>query len=224
MEDKEIYAEISSIRNLMERSTKFISLNGLSGIMAGVYALAGAALAQYAIQNDSDNFNKYIQDQIQANKGQALFIGVQPERLVLFLFLIAGAVLVLSIATGIFLTIRKAKRKGLSVWNQSSRSFLISGAIPLVTGGCFVLIELYNSHYSIIAPGCLVFYGLALVAAGQYTFGDVKWLGICQIILGLFAALVPGYGLLLWATGFGLLHIIYGTLMHFKYDRDNVAQ
>jgi len=222
MEDKEIYAEISSIRNLMERSTKFISLNGLSGIMAGVYALAGAALAQQILLS-RPTFSMSPQSLHVKYYAFTIIDGIDNNSL-LKLLSIAFVVLALSIATGIFLTIRKAKRKGLSVWNQSSRSFLISGAIPLVTGGCFVLIELYNNHYSIIAPGCLVFYGLALVAAGQYTFGDVKWLGICQIVLGLFAALMPGYGLLLWATGFGLLHIVYGTLMHFKYDRDNVAQ
>lgn len=200
MKDKEIYEQINSIRNLMERSTKFISLNGLSGIMAGVYALIGAGIAYDLI---------YISGQTELT-AQLTFI--------------AFLVLVLSISTGIWLTIRKAKRKGVSVWNKSSQLLLINGAMPLLTGGCFALILLYQHHYGIIAPCCLVFYGLALVSASQYTFGDVKWLGIFEVLLGLAALLMPGYGLLFWALGFGLMHILYGSIMHFKYDRENIAE
>ena len=200
MKDKEIYDQISSIRSLMERSTKFISLNGLSGIMAGAYALIGAGIAY-----------------------DLIYISGETE-LTAPLTFIALLVLVLSISTGIWLTIRKARRKGLSVWNQSSQLLLINGAIPLLTGGCFALILLYEQHYGIIAPCCLVFYGLALVSASQYTFGDVKWLGIFEVLLGLAALLLPGYGLLFWTLGFGLLHILYGTIMHFKYDRESPAQ
>jgi hypothetical protein len=203
MEDKDLLAEISSIKNIMERSTRFISLSGLSGVMAGIYALVGSGLAYYLIYNDTSS--EYL-DYNQNLTGK--------------LFLIASSVLVLSIATGVWLTFRKAAKKGQSVWNQSSKSLLVSGALPLLTGGGFVLILFLQGHYGVIAAGCLIFYGLALVAASQYTYGDVKWLGLCEIGLGLLAALFPGFGLYFWATGFGLLHVLYGTIMHFKYDRE----
>lgn len=204
MEDKDLLADISSIKSIMERSTRFISLSGLSGVMAGVYALIGAGLAYKLIYTGaSGEYSDY------------------DESLTGKLFLIASAVLVLSIATGIWLTFRKAVKKGQRVWSQSSKSLMISGTLPLLTGGCFVLILFSQEHYGIIAAGCLIFYGLALVAASQYTYGDVKWLGICEIGLGLLATLLPGFGLYFWATGFGLLHILYGTIMHFKYDRES---
>jgi hypothetical protein len=203
MEDKDLLAEISSIKNIMERSTRFISLSGLSGVMAGIYALIGAGLAYYLIYNDaSQEYADYNQN------------------LTGKLFFIASSVLVLSIATGVWLTFRKAAKKGQRVWSQSSKSLMISAALPLLTGGGFVLILFSQGHYGVIAAGCLIFYGLALVAASQYTYGDVKWLGLCQIGLGLLATLLPGFGLYFWATGFGLLHILYGTIMHFKYDRE----
>jgi hypothetical protein len=207
MEEKDLYSEINSIRNLMERSTRFISLSGLSGVMAGIYALIGAGIAYKLIyvSTQTDIYPDFNHD-----------ITVQ-------LFFIASIVLILSIATGIWLTIRKAKSKGQSVWNQSSQSLLKSGALPLLTGGCFVLLLLMQGYFGIIAAGCLIFYGLALVAASQYTYGDVKWLGLCEIGLGLLATLLPGYGLFFWAFGFGVLHILYGTIMHFKYDRENRA-
>ncbi|MBK0380703.1 hypothetical protein [Mucilaginibacter segetis] len=203
MEDKDLYAEIASIRSIMERSTKFISLSGLSGVMAGIYALIGAGLAYKLIYT---------------GEPQVVYVRYN-DPLVVQLFLIACAVLVCSIGTGVWLTVRKAAKKGESVWNQSSQMLLKNGALPLLTGGCFVLLLLCRGYYGVISPGCLIFYGLALVAASRYTYGDVKWLGLCDIGLGLLATLLPGYGLLFWALGFGVLHILYGTIMHFKYDR-----
>ncbi|MEO7216505.1 hypothetical protein [Mucilaginibacter sp.] len=203
MEDKDLIAEISSIRNIMDRSTKFISLSGLSGVMAGIYALVGAWLAYKLLYVTDDSF---------IVRG---YYRLLEERLIL----IAMAVLFLSVLTGVLLTLRKAGKKGQSVWNQTSQSLLLNGALPLATGGVFCGIMLLRGHYEVIAPCTLIFYGLALVAASKYTFGDVKWLGIFDIALGLLAAVFPGYGLFFWAFGFGVLHILYGTIMHFKYDR-----
>jgi len=209
MENKDIYEDISSIKNMMERSTRFISLSGLSGVMAGIYALAGAGIAYSLIPTHVEG---KLFDQYQG-----------PLNLVECLVAVALLVLLLSISTGIWLTMRKAKQRNQSVWNPSSRALLKNGLLPLLTGGCFIIILLVKHHYGIIAPGCLVFYGLALAAASQFTFGDVRWLGILEIILGLIALLFPGYGLLFWALGFGVLHILYGTIMYFKYDRGNNA-
>lgn len=219
MEDKEIYAEISSIRNLMERSTKFISLSGLSGILAGVYALIGAGIAYTKI------YTEVVVPSFPDKGKNWVSITIDHSTQIMYSLVCIGIiVLIASISTGILLTVRKARKKGLSVINPSSKALLISGGIPLVSGGLFIIILLGQGYYGIISSCCLIFYGLALVAASQHTFGDVKWLGIFEIILGLLALLKPGYGLYTWAFGFGLLHIIYGTLMHFKYDRDHVAQ
>jgi hypothetical protein len=206
MQEEQIYSELNSIRNLMERSAKFISLSGLSGILAGVYALIGAGFGYFLVYGTSgglDYRNHYVND----------------DAIVLQLFFIALAVLVLSLGTGVLLTVRKAKNKGEKVWNPSSKKLLVNMAIPLVTGGILVLILLFRGYFGIIAPATLIFYGLALVAGSHYTFSDVKWLGVYEIILGLLAACLPGYGIVFWTIGFGVLHIIYGSIMHFRYDR-----
>jgi len=96
---------------------------------------------------------------------------------------------------------------------------LVSFFIPLVTGAVFGLILLKHEHFGVVAPVSLIFYGLALINASKYTFGTIKFLGISEIIVGLIAAYYPGNGLFFWALGFGVLHIIYGTVMYFKYDR-----
>jgi general stress protein CsbA len=205
MKEDDIYAEISSIRSMMERSTKFISLSGLSGVLAGIYALVGAGVA-YQMLYGIGTHRHLQQYSAQATRN---------------LFLVAFIVLVVALGTGIMLTMRKAKSKGLNVWNKSSQGMLISGGIPLFTGGLFVLILIWHGHFGIIAPACLLFYGLALTAAGNYTYGDVKWLGVIEVLLGLLAAIYQGYGLWFWAMGFGVMHIIYGAVMYFKYDRES---
>lgn len=206
MQEKDIYSELNSIRSLMERSAKFISLSGLSGILAGVYALIGAGLGYYIVYGNSgglDYRDHYVND----------------DAVILQLFLVAVVVLVLSVSTGILLTVRKAKSKGETVWNPSSKKLLVNMAIPLVTGGILILILLYRGYFGIIAPATLIFYGLALVAGSHYTFTDVKWLGVYEIVLGLIAACLPGFGIVFWTIGFGVLHIIYGSIMHYRYDR-----
>lgn len=206
MEEKDIHSELSSIRNLMERSTKFISLSGLSGILAGIYALIGAYIGYTMVYQERGGFRYrdfYINDM----------------EIIFPLVLVAAVVLFLSIATGIWLTYRQANKKGEKFWNPVSRRLLYNMAIPLVTGGIFILILLFKGYFGILAPASLLFYGLALISASHYTFTDIKWLGFCEIILGLLALVFQGYGILFWALGFGILHIFYGSLMHFKYKQ-----
>jgi hypothetical protein len=215
MKETEIQDELASIRSLMERSSKFISLSGLSGILAGVYALIGAGLAYNIIQTDPLYIHTYKDSSVGLFYGCEGFCLPTPVRLLV----IAGIVLIASILTGIILSIRKAKRKGQSFWSKTSRELLFHMAVPLIAGGLVIIIFIARGYYGVVVPVSLIFYGLALVAAGNFTFAGVKSLGLCEIILGLIAALFPGYGLYFWAFGFGILHIIYGSVMYLKYDR-----
>ncbi|WP_442592080.1 hypothetical protein ACSBL2_12740 [Pedobacter sp. AW31-3R] len=205
MQEKDIYSELSSIRNLMERSTKFISLSGLSGVMAGLYAILGAVAAYCLVYTGGGlSYRAHY---------------INEAEILSQLFFIAITVLVLSLSTGIWLTIRQAKRKGEKPWNPISKRLLVNMAIPLLSGGIFILILMYRGEYAVIAPSCLIFYGLSLISGSHYTLSDVKWLGVFEIVLGLLAALFPGYGFIFWVLGFGVLHLLYGTIMHFKYNQ-----
>ncbi|HVW97659.1 MAG TPA: hypothetical protein VHA56_16920 [Mucilaginibacter sp.] len=206
MEEKEIQDQLASIRSLMERSSKFISLSGLSGVLAGVYALVAAGFAWTILYNGTSR--SYTAADIQTN-GQPVYT----------LLFIAILVLALSLGTGVLLTIRKAKRKGQPVWGKISRALLFHMATPLFSGGLLILILIFRGYYGIVSPASLIFYGLALVSASNFTFILVRYLGLCEIALGLIAACLPGYGLLFWAIGFGVLHIIYGSVMYLKYDK-----
>ena len=197
---------LASIRSLMERSSKFLSLSGLSGVLAGIYALIGA-FAGYRIVTEKYG-SLVISDSYTVNPS------IYHQ-----LILISSLILLLSVLSGILLSIRQAKKKGENYWNPVSRRLIGTMAIPLFSGGLFIIILFLRQDYDLIASACLIFYGLSLISASQYTFSDVKLLGFCQVSLGLLAALIPASGLSFWAIGFGLLHIIYGTIMHFKYNR-----
>jgi hypothetical protein len=204
VKEKEIQDDLASIRSLMERSSKFISLSGLSGILAGVYALIGA-IAAYCILGQPLNYERVTFLHV---------LNVLPS-----LIGIAIAVFIAALVTATLLTYKKAKKKGQPIWGNTSKMLLFNMAVPLVTGGALMLILMYRGYFGIVAPASLVFYGLALIGAGNFTYTDVRVLGISEIILGLISACFPGYGLLFWAVGFGLLHIVYGIVMYLKYDR-----
>lgn len=205
-QDQTYQKDIESIRQLMERSVKFLSLSGLSGILAGVYALIGATIAYIIISNLQTPFEHRNQS-------------VMESDIILKLLAIAMIVLLVSLITGYMLASAKAKKLGVKVWDATSKRLTINLAIPIVAGGLFILILLENGHYGVAAPACLVFYGLALINASQNLFDEVRYLGYLEIVLGLVSATMPGYGLLFWAIGFGVLHIIYGAVMFTKYDR-----
>ena len=201
METKDYLKDISDIKNMMSQSTQFISLSGLSGILAGIYALIGAAFVNSLIENDYSEF---------------ITIESTTFKLIVSTAII---VLLLSITTAYFLTKQKAAKIGETVWNSATKRLLINFSIPLFTGGIFAILLLRHNLYELIAPITLIFYGLAFVNASKYTLRDVRYLGITEIIIGLFAVEFSGYGLFFWVIGFSVCHILYGTLMYYKYDR-----
>ena len=114
---------------------------------------------------------------------------------------------------------KKAKKKGVKSWDKTTQKLIINLFIPLFAGGILVIALYLNGIIGLIAPTTLIFYGLGLINASYFTYRDIRYLGLLEVALGLMASFVVGYGLLIWAVGFGLLHIIYGTLMYFKYDK-----
>lgn len=198
MSEQEYLNDIREIKNLMNRSSRFISLSGLSGIFAGVYAIAGAMVAYlYIFPNNADPITLHSWN-------------------FKLLLIILISVAVLSVITALFLTTRKAKNNKEKIWDDTTKRLLINFLIPLVTGGIYIIIKLNSQHYGLTASLMLIFYGLALVSASKYTIGNVKYLGYLEIILGLICAALPGYGFWFWIGGFGVLHILYGSMMYFQ--------
>ncbi len=201
--------QLKEIRSLMERSSRFISLSGLSGISTGIIALAGAAMAWW-------HLHYKLEPQVNYSAANPQLIQF---KLLLFLILDAIFVLVFATAAAVFFAVRKSHRQHLPVWNKAAELTFVSLLIPLLTGGIFCIILMAHHYYLLIAPITLVFYGLALLNASKYTFKEIQYLGILEIVLGLVSSMVLNYSLIFWAVGFGALHIIYGTIMYYRYEK-----
>lgn len=193
--------DIRVIREMMEKSTKFLSLSGLSGVVAGTAALAGAAFAWFYLLRDP------------------AMTGYTRIQEMLILLAIAFAVLGVSVGAGAWMAWRKARRNGQRLLNKVTYRILYAMAVPLAAGGIFCLIYMLRGDIRTVISGTLLFYGIALVAASKYTYGEIHWLGITEILLGLCAALFDRSGIVFWALGFGVCHIAYGLAMYLKYDR-----
>ncbi|MEX0608886.1 MAG: hypothetical protein WD016_11065 [Balneolaceae bacterium] len=199
-EEKDYSRDIAEIRSMMERSSKFLSLSGWAGIMAGMYALAGAYIAY--------SFYNFNPDEI--------FYSSPDLSQVIILALL---VLVLALITALYSSRMKADNDGEKAWNATSRRLLASMAVPLVTGGILILILISKGLIGLIIPMTLLFYGLSLYNAGKFTIDEVKFMGMAQILLGLLSFLFIEYSLIFWAGGFGVVHMIYGMYMYIRFER-----
>ncbi len=200
---------LQEIRSIMDRSARFISLSGWSGIWAGITALAGAAIAY-----------RWLQQPRYEGIGSTLYASAEhfDSSTINFIFLGIG-VFVTAMAGAVFFTYRKAARLGQKVWNNASRLMLGQLFYPVFAGGVFSLLFIYYGCGMFVAPACLVFYGLALISASRHTLSDIRYLGMLDVALGCTSMFFPGFGLLFWALGFGVLHIFYGAMMWSKYDK-----
>ena len=204
--------ELQHIKKMMERSSRFISLSGLSGISAGVCALTGAWFANKAIMSKGAPPGNWGASRNYGGTTLREFMGSR-------LFEIAVATFIGAIALSFLFTWLRSKKSNMPLWSKTARRLMVNVAVPMIAGGFYLLREIQSGNYGLIAPGCLIFYGLALVNASKYTLSEVRYLGYSQIVLGIINCWMIGYGLYFWAAGFGLLHIVYGFLMWFKYER-----
>lgn len=202
---KEHLRDISEIRNMMERHSKFLSLSGLSGISAGICALVGAVAAWFYLGRSLD----FIREPIRHTRDEVLG----------FLALDAGLVMVTALAFATLFSLRMARKKSIPMWTPTGKLLLINLLIPLIVGGIFCLILLWHREIAFIPASMLLFYGMALLNASKFTLPEMRYLALTELALGLACAVWIGHGLLFWAMGFGIAHIVYGAVMYFKYER-----
>jgi hypothetical protein len=198
---------LHDIKRMMERSSRFISLSGWSGIAAGVCALTGAGLANQRIRHYYES--EYL-------KVPGAISHLKYDLILISLFTFSAAFVLAS-----FFTFLKSKKEGVAIWGSTARRLMWNTFLPLAAGGILIWHIIDLDGYGLVAPSCLIFYGLALVNGSKYTMGEVRWLGYGEILLGITNLWYPGKSLIFWSLGFGVLHIIYGFAMWWKYDRFN---
>jgi len=195
--------DLKEIREIMSRSSRFLSLSGWSGIAVGITALIGAYLTN-AFVLAGHNYLDF---------GSVTLLSSELNILLLF----GCSTLIISVGLVIFLTTYEAKKQQQVIWDQQTKRIVVNLAIPLVTGGIISILFLLKGYLGLVFPFTLVFYGLALVNVSKFTISEIRSLGLLEIALGLVALLLINYALICWIIGFGLLHIIYGFIVKARY-------
>jgi hypothetical protein len=208
-EQQQSLEDLQHIKKMMERSSRFISLSGLSGISAGLCALIGAWVAYPYVFGQKDFLVNT----------RTVFIDNYSDILVNKLFWIAAITFIAAFISAFTFTWLKSKKDGTPIWGNTAKRLLINVSIPVAVGGLFLFRMLHYGTFGLVAPGCLIFYGLGLINASKYTLDEIRYLGYVQIILGIINLWFVGYGLYFWAMGFGVMHIAYGVYMWMKYER-----
>ena len=211
MNQQEQLDAIKDIRNIMERSTRFLSLSGLSGAFVGLLSLVSFAIIYWIFDLRSADGSYYAA--MISPDGELIWESASVYVLVF------GGVFLLSVLIVLLMAMLNGKRQRLIVWNDTARRFLVNMTIPLGTGGVYIAILLYHGHVALALPATIIFYGLSLINAGKYTFDEIRILGILELLTGLTASLFVEYGLFFWALGFGVLNIIFGMRVYFKYEK-----
>ena len=152
---------VNEIKELMEKSSKFISVSGLAAILAGIYALAGAYIATQVITPETH-----------------LIVTLE------FMAIIALSVLAAAAVTAGILSYCKSQKTGQSFFSRLTYRALWNFSLPMLTGGIVCISILMHEYYDILASVMLLFYGLALVNASKFTYSSVAWLGYAFICLG----------------------------------------
>ena len=202
---------LTEIRALMERSSRFISLSGLAGVFAGTCTLLGIAAVAYRFK---------LPYTLEGYQNQAVNMYGNPNpSFYKFILIDALLILFLSLSSAVLLSTRRARKNHLPIWDKLTQRVLWNMFIPLSAGGIFCLILLQHGLLELVAPATLLFYGLALLNTSKYIYPDIRYLALSEISLGLLGSFLIGYGLLFWAIGFGIFHIIYGARMWHKYER-----
>ncbi len=197
---------IDQIKSIMERSTTFMSLTGLSGILAGLFGLLTTILVSFELNSIVLN-------------AQSLSLIASDRGLRILLAMIAIGALSLTLLTALFLTLSKARKRGHDTWDAVARRFAAHLFIPLIAGGLFTISLAYFGQLQFICPAMLLFFGLSLLNAAHFVQMDMFWLGIIEISLGVVVSFWHLGGLIFWGLGFGIAPLVYGSIMYYKYER-----
>ncbi len=202
----------------LAQSSRFISLSGLSGVSVGISGLFATYIAHRLVASETkadkdmlsivSGFDSY-------NETVHLFVGENLIFLSIFTILFA-------LLFSFYFTTAKSKKNNLSIWDGIVKRQLSVLSLPLIIGGIFISRLISTANFGFIIPVALIFYALSLINLRKYTSGDVAYLGYALLILGIVNLWIQRLGILFFALGFGIFHIIYGVVTFYFYERHTV--
>ena len=202
MSKKDYLKDISEIKNMMNKSSRFNSLSGISGIATGIYAIIGSLIGyQYVTKNN-----------IEISNLDRFHFSLLFADLVLIIFL--------SLITSLIITRRKVKVDGISSGSILTKKMLSNFLIILIPSTIYVLILILNHDFVGAGSLMLFFYGASLINASHNTLEEIKTLGLIEIVLGILIILIPAFAFWIWLIGAGIIHVIFGLYMYFKHENN----
>lgn len=202
MENKEAINTLNEIKDLMEKSSRFQSIDGWSIIIIGILASIVSAGAWLLL---------LPHPQLEWLPASCNGILINSPYRTLIASICALVLLGISFLTVSLMSYRKVKKqKGSFSFDQTIRRPLFHFCVPMIAGGLFCLAMLLQGHYGLTSTFMLVFYGLALLNASHYTHRSIALLGYGELLLGIIDCFVVTHAILFWFFGFGLLHILFG--------------
>lgn len=192
---REAEENLRVIRDLMERSTKYSTFSGLSGVLAGTASITGCIVTHLLQRRFPDPASFRIP------------------------FLLTWSLVILCAIGGDFLlTKRRATRVGKRIVSRLGKQMVIASAPGLGTGALLTLYFLSHNLLADIFPMWMLAYGIAVCAVGLFSQREVSWLGAAFLAAGTITLLLPLFGLtalpalglIMMAVTFGGFHIVYG--------------
>jgi hypothetical protein len=191
---REAEENLRVIRELMERSTKYSTFSGLSGVLAGAASIVGCLVTRTLGQQPLDPTAFRVS------------------------FLTTWAVVILfAIGADYLLTKRRAARVGKHILSRLGKQMFLGSTPGLGTGALLTLYFMSHNLLSDIYPVWMLCYGIAVCAVGLFSQKEVSYLGAAFLVAGAMTLLLlPTWGLPMMAVTFGGFHIAYGIAMSRK--------
>lgn len=211
MKENEVKQTLDDIREMMSKSSRFQAISGWSIVIVGLFAAVASWMAAAVIG---------VSDALPCFESLQRFAVLNTPTKIRIASLIAIILFMICLFTVFAMAIAKSKRHHLRfVFDKRMRQMLLDFFIPIVAGGLLSVALVMQGHYGLTSSIMLLFYGLALINCSHYTYPVLRWLGYAELILGIVDCFVVSHALLLWFLGFSVMHILFGLVYVWKFER-----
>lgn len=205
MKEQEAKQTLHDIREMMSKSSRFMSLSGFSGIVIGIIAILASSFFCYFYQIDP------------VHSGRILASMTDKE--LIQIYAMALVLLISSMSIAFFMAKQRSKIMKSIFWSAASKHLFAHLIVPLAAGFAVCSILFFRQN-DLVLPLSLLIYGLALFSSSQFTVPSIRNFGLVEMMLSVVCLLFPDYSVVVWTLGFGLLHVIYGAFMQINQIKD----